>query len=172
LENGQIRLDGPTDAVVREYLTSGFVAASETELTSPGDGPVRLREVRVVTKDGQHDRALLRTAALQIVVRFEVVDEVTGLDLAVFVVTATGVRVIDEVLSDSIVGRFSPGPHEVTMELPPVLNVGRHTVGVWLGTAGGTLVEEPTAASFELLGSDRGRRDRAVVLDLPFRVSD
>jgi hypothetical protein len=58
------------------------------------------------------------------------------------------------------------------MELPPVLNVGRHTVGVWLGTAGGTLVEEPTAASFELLGSDRGRRDRAVVLDLPFRVSD
>src|SRR5690606_20768708 len=99
----------------------------------------------------------------------EVREEVIGLDLAVFVVTSSGARVLDEVLSDSVVERFPPGRHEVTVDVPPVLNVGRHTVGVWIGTALGTLVEEPTVTTFELLGSDRGRRERAVVLDLPFR---
>ena len=54
------------------------------------------------------------------------------------------------------------------MSLPPILNVGQHAVGVWLGTALETFCEEPVAASFELVGSSRGRPDRLVVLDLPF----
>jgi hypothetical protein len=31
------------------------------------------------------------------------------------------------------------------------------------------LIDEPAAASFNLLGSDRKRPERAVVLNLPFR---
>jgi len=50
-----------------------------------------------------------------------------------------------------------------------VLNVGHHVVGIWIGTSTLDLVDDPSVASFELFGSARGRPDRAVVLDLPFR---
>jgi hypothetical protein len=61
------------------------------------------------------------------------------------------------------------GDHQFTLDLPPVLNVGQHVVGVWVGTSTVTLIDDPSVASFELFGSTRGRPDRAVVLDLPFR---
>ena len=96
-------------------------------------------------------------------------EEQIGLDVAVYLTNARGVRVLDEAVSDGVGGRFMVGRHQVTLDVPPVLNVGEHTVGIWLGTASATLVEEPAAASFHLIGSSRGRPERAVVLNLPFR---
>jgi ABC-2 type transport system ATP-binding protein/lipopolysaccharide transport system ATP-binding protein len=49
--------------------------------------------------------------------------------------------------------------------------VGEYTVGVWVGTSTLDLLDEPTAASFTLHGSDHGRPDRAVVLGLPFSIT-
>ncbi|MEO5842923.1 MAG: polysaccharide ABC transporter ATP-binding protein [Acidimicrobiales bacterium] len=168
LESGRVRQDGPAPEVVSDYLAAGFVATEVGGQHFANRGSVELREVRVVAAFGAEDRPLMREDPLEVIVKFEVHAEVSGLDLAIFIVTANGVRVLDEVLSDSIHEQFSAGPHEVSMALPAVLNVGRHTVGVWFGTAVETLLEEPVAASFELLGSTRGRRDRTVVLDLPF----
>ena len=71
-------------------------------------------------------------------------------------------------LSDNLVEQLGAGDHQFTLDLPPVLNVGQHIVGVWIGTPTLDLVNDPSVASFELFGSARGRPDRAVVLDLPF----
>jgi ABC-2 type transport system ATP-binding protein/lipopolysaccharide transport system ATP-binding protein len=171
LEGGRVRDDGPTQQVVRDYLTAGFARESEDrqDAAAIGTGPVRLLGVSVVSPVSPAGGALLRDDPLQIVVDLEVHDEQFGLDVAVYVTNNRGVRILDELLSDSLAERFSLGRHQMTLDLPPVLNVGEHLVGVWVGTSIYDFVNEPAAASFELVGSSRQRPERAVVLDLPFR---
>lgn len=170
LEAGQVRADGPTDRVVRDYLTSGFVRAADQAFQF-AQGPVRLLNVTVEPTQGSPDQALLREDPLRVVVELEVAEERLGLDVAVFLTTARGVRVLDETLSDGQQVRFPVGRHRVVLEVPGVLNVGDHSVGVWVGTSTQELLHEPTAANFTLHGNVQGRPDRAVVLGLPFHVS-
>jgi ABC-2 type transport system ATP-binding protein/lipopolysaccharide transport system ATP-binding protein len=170
LDGGRVRDDGPTQQVVRDYLGAGFVReAASLDGLGTNRGPVRLLDVRVVSTVTQPGGALMQEDRLQVIVDLEVHDEHLGLDLAVHVTNSRGARVLDEVLSDSLVARFPPGKHQFTLDVPPVLNVGEHVVGVWVGTATTDLIDEPAAASFNLLGSDRKRPERAVVLNLPFR---
>jgi ABC-2 type transport system ATP-binding protein/lipopolysaccharide transport system ATP-binding protein len=170
LESGRVRDDGTTEQIVRDYLTAGFVPSVVShEGLSVSGGPVSLQGVAVRSTVGQAGQALLRDDPLCISVDLAVSEEQLGLDIAVYLTNARGVRVLDEVLSDSLAERFRPGSHQVTLDLPPVLNVGQYAVGVWIGTATTTVVDEPAVTTFELIGSDRGRLDRAVVLDLAFR---
>jgi ABC-2 type transport system ATP-binding protein/lipopolysaccharide transport system ATP-binding protein len=168
LEAGQVRDDGTTEQVMRNYLTSGY-SHEAGSLAATGSGPVQLRQVRVTSPAAQPGEALLRDDPLQIVVDLHLAEEQMGLDLAIYVTNQHGVRILDEVLSDNLVEQLGVGDHQFTLDLPPVLNVGRHVVGVWIGTPAVDLVDDPSVASFELFGSARGRPDRAVVLDLPFR---
>ena len=168
LDRGPVRDDGPTAGIVRDYLTSGQSgAAAQGSFSSTG--PLRLLSVRAEPVNGPVGAPLLRDEPLRLVVDVEVDDERPGLDLAVWVTTARGTRVLDEALSDT--GQvLRRGRRRVVLRLPPLLNVGVHTVGVWAGSAHVDLLDEPTAATFTLHGSDRGRPDRAVVLGLPFEV--
>ena len=107
---------------------------------------------------------------MRIVVRFEVVEERMGLDVGIFLTNQAGVRVFDEALSTSHEHRFPPGRHEVVLDVPPVLPHGEYTVGIWLGTAHEDVQYEPSALALTLHGEERYRKDRVVVLDLPFSV--
>ncbi len=57
LENGKVRLDGPSQRVASAYLTSGFGTSSMREwpdlAKAPGDEVVRLRAIRVRTENGE-----------------------------------------------------------------------------------------------------------------------
>jgi len=170
LETGQVRDDGPTQQVIRDYLTAGF-AQAKPNVQRAGSGPVQLRRVAVEPTEGSLDQALLREDSVRAVVEFDVAEERMGVDVGIFVTNTRGVRVLDETLSDGQQVHFPVGRHRVALEIPPVLNVGEYTVGVWVGTSTQDLAYEMTATSFTLHGSDRGRAERAVVLGLPFAVS-
>jgi ABC-type sulfate/molybdate transport systems ATPase subunit len=170
LESGQIRAEGETRQIVRDYLTSGFVPAGETA-TASGGGQVRLLRTTVEPASGGADQALLQEDPLRVVVEIEVLEELLGLDVAVFVTSSRGVRVLDEALSDRHQVQLGKGRHRIAMEVPPVLNVGQYTVGLWIGTSTLDLLDEPAVATFTLHGSDANRPDRAVVLGLPFSVT-
>ncbi len=71
-------------------------------------------------------------------------------------------RVLDEALSDRDLG-LRRGRQRVRLSVPPLLNVGSFTVGLWVGTAHEELLDEPAAAAFSLQGHDRGRPDRVLV---------
>jgi ABC-2 type transport system ATP-binding protein/lipopolysaccharide transport system ATP-binding protein len=104
-------------------------------------------------------------------VRFTIQSEVRGLDLAAYILNRTGSEVINEAWSDTASDRVSePGEYLACLEVPPVLNVGTYTVGVWIGAAYETLLHEPAARRFRLQGDVRDRPKRAVVLDLPWSV--
>jgi ABC-2 type transport system ATP-binding protein/lipopolysaccharide transport system ATP-binding protein len=171
LESGRVRDDGPTARVVRDYLTSGYAHGSDEQRSFESSGPARLLAVTVRPASGEHGAALLRDEPLQVVVDLEIDDDRPGLDIAVYVTTMRGSRVFDEALSDRSGPGLQRGRHRVVVDVPPVLNVGEHTVGVWVGTALDDLLTEPTAAAFTLHGPDRNRPDRVVVLGLPFSVS-
>jgi ABC-type polysaccharide/polyol phosphate transport system ATPase subunit len=168
LDGGRAQDDGPTERVVRDYLAAGVSRPlGEDGSREVRGGPVALVGVRVVPTSGTGP--LFREDPVKVVVDLEVREEVLGLDLAVYISNSRRVRILDELLSDSVDQRLPRGRHQFTLDLPPLLNVGRHVVGVWIGTATSDLIDEPSAAAFELLGSDRKRPERAVVLDLPFR---
>ena len=169
LDSGRVLGDGPTQSVVRDYLSAG-VGSSNGEHRFEGSGPMRLLDVTVRPSDRGEEGALIREDALRVGVVFELLEEVPGADVAVFLTNSQGARVIDEMISDTAQPKFGPGRHEVVLEVPPVLNTGDYTVGVWLGTALEDCVVEPTAASFTLHGGNAARPDRAVVLGLPFTV--
>ena len=112
----------------------------------------------------------MREDPLSVEIELEVAEDVPGLDLAVYVSDGRSVRILDEALSDSGAGRLHRGRQRVRLSVPPMLNVGDFTVGLWLGTAHEDLLDEPAAATFSLHGHDRGRPDRVLVAGLPFTV--
>ena len=128
LESGEVRESGPTQQIVRRYLADGF---GENLPPRPhvSAGPITVVSVRVRPAAAAHDQVLLRGEALAVEVEFDVREEVPGLDLAVFLTTSGGVRVLDEVLSDTSSMRFCPGRYRAALVVPPMLNVGDFSVG-------------------------------------------
>jgi ABC-type polysaccharide/polyol phosphate transport system ATPase subunit len=169
LDAGEIVDSGPTGEVVRGYLTSGWSSpASGTKVVR--SGPVTVRDVRVLSADGTPSTALMRDDPLRIQVEFDLAEEVPGLDIALYVTTHSGIKVFDEALSDHGLERLPPGAYCAELAVPPVLNVGDFSVGLWLGTVHEDLVHEPAAVSFTLSGSGHDRPDRLLALGLPLVV--
>ena len=168
LEAGRVRDEGPTDSIVRSYLSSGFGAASAAVLRG-GSTAGRILGVQVRSVDGL-EPPLFREEPFRVLVCIEVLEERIGLDIAVSVTNERGVRVFDETLSHSQQHRFPVGRYEVELSVPPILAHGDYTVGVWLGTPHDDVHHEPAALTFTLHGDETVQRERAVVLDLPFHV--
>jgi ABC-type polysaccharide/polyol phosphate transport system ATPase subunit len=166
LDQGEIRQSGPTRDVVHEYLASGLSwASSGGQLRG---GPVSVSDVRIVSDEGFPGRAFVRDVAMRIQVDFTLAADAPGLDIAVFVTSQNGVRIFDESLSDQGPVRLSPGSYCAELSVPPILNVGEYTVGVWFGTTHEDFVNEPAATSLTLSGT--GHPDRLLALGLPFVV--
>jgi ABC-2 type transport system ATP-binding protein/lipopolysaccharide transport system ATP-binding protein len=169
LEAGEIRDAGSTAAIVRDYLVSGVlpVAVGAALLKSER---VTVHAMRVLPEGEHGSEALLRGDRLRIEVDFEVTEETPGLDLAVVLTTAAGVRVFDELLSDTTMMRLPVGRYRAKLVVPPVLNVGDYTVGVWFGTQHENFIDQPVVAPFTVQGSDTYRSERILILGLPLVV--
>jgi ABC-type polysaccharide/polyol phosphate transport system ATPase subunit len=170
LEAGRVRDSGTTTDIIREYLDSGLSAA-DTGANLLQSGPVTVQAVRVSRNGPDAGRLLLRGDHLRIEVDFDVTEDTAGLDLAILVHTLGGTRVFDEVLSDATAMRFSVGRYRAELAVPPILNVGEYTVGLWFGTQHEEFLDDMAAARFTVHGSDAGRSQRLLVLDLPFVVT-
>lgn len=169
VESGQVRGSGPTREIIRDYLTFGMPSAV-SGWTSVDAGPVTVRDVRVIGADGTTGIAFMRDESLRVQVEFELSEHVPALDLALYVTTYSGVRVFDEALRDSGRKALDAGSYCVELVVPPVLNVGEYTLGVWIGTRTEDFFHEPTALSFTLSGSRNDRPERLVALGLPLVV--
>ncbi len=169
LERGEVAARGPTAAVIDAYLPNTLAVAG-TLSASAGEGPVTLESVTVT--DGTRSGTLRRDRGFSVDVRLALQSRLPGLDVAIYVVNSAGVRIFDEAWSDQDQTRpDGPGRYTVCLSVPPVLNVGKYHVGVWVGSPYETLVHEGAAAVFQLEGSLKGRPDRVVELLLPWGVS-
>jgi hypothetical protein len=165
-----VRRAGPTPLVVREYLNSGLATTGSGGSVLSG-GPVKVRTVRVVNDASRQQDAPLVGDVLRIEVEFEVTEDAPGMDLAVIVTTAAGVRVLDELLSEGASVRLRRGAYRVALPIPPLLNAGEYTVGLWFGTQHEDFVNEPVgAAPFTVHRTGANRPERLLALGLPFEV--
>jgi ABC-type polysaccharide/polyol phosphate transport system ATPase subunit len=171
LDRGRIVAEGRSPDVVEQYLSASSEQERDGALTQDPAGSVILRDVTVLDASDPSREVLGRDHPLVVRVRFTIRSEVRGLDLAAYILNRTGSEVINEAWSDTALDRVSePGEYDAWLEIPPVLNVGTYTVGVWIGAAYETLLHEPAARRFRLQGDVRDRPKRAVVLHLPWSV--
>jgi ABC-type polysaccharide/polyol phosphate transport system ATPase subunit len=132
LENGRIVHDGPAGRSIELYLDVRAERAAYVELPAD-DTAVQLLSVGIADLSGALLDAPRRDQPLAIRTRFLVREPIRGLDVKIYLVTAKGVRVLDENLSDSGpdagIGN-TPGEWETVAVIPPVLAAGDYVVGV------------------------------------------
>ena len=170
LERGRIAAEGSTGSVIDSYVTTAL-STDGAGTPMQDDGSVSLRRVQTCDTEGRPAPVLRRDRPFSIDVTFALEQKVPGLDLAVYVVNAAGVRVFDEAWSDT--QRLRPdraGTYTVRLAVPPVLNAGEYQIGVWAGSAYETLLLQPVASAFRLEGSLKGRPKRAVELLLDWEL--
>ncbi len=170
LERGRVAVEGPTGSVIDGYVTT-TLGTDGAGTPMRDEGSVSLRRVQTRDPEGTPVPVLRRDRPFSIDVTFVLRQKVPGLDLAVYVVNAAGVRVFDEAWSD--MQRLRPdgaGTYTVRLAVPPVLNAGEYQIGVWAGSAYETLLLQPVASAFRLEGSLKGRPERAVELLLDWEL--
>jgi len=170
LERGSIADLGPAPEVVDAYLAAQLRSA-EQQRFGDSKGPVALRSVRVLDAAARPAEVIRRDRPFAVEVAFLVRAAVPGLDVGVHLYNMRGVEVLSEAWGDAVLDRQSePGTYVARVEIPPLLNVGDYTVGVWIGTRYDTFVQETTLYRFRLEGDVRGRPRRIVSLGLPWDV--
>jgi ABC-type polysaccharide/polyol phosphate transport system ATPase subunit len=169
LDQGAIRAIGPAGEVVDTYL--GTLGRETEELVDDRGGPVALRSVRVLDAGSRPVEVMRRDQPLTVEVRFQVRVAVPGLDVAVHLYNVRGVEVLSEAWGDTVLDRPNePAEYVARLQIPPLLNVGEYTVGVWIGTRYDTFVQETALRRFRLEGDVKGRPRRIMSLDLPWDV--
>ena len=173
LEQGRIALVGDPPDVIGAYLASGADAHPYRKFApAPGES-VSLLDARVANVEVDPSEAVLRRERpLVIDLTFVVHEPVPGLNLAAYVTTARGTRVIDEVWrpGDAATAVGEPGTYRARIELPAILNVGEYTLGVWIGNTYDDLVDLDEVLRFRLEGPRGHRSDRILNLESSWSV--
>ncbi len=130
LDAGGVRHDGPAPETVDRYRQAevGRTASRVVRREAGVDLSVALLDA-----DGDPIDAPRRDHPFQVELEVELWRPLPRLDLALYVINADGVRVLDDALSDhgeSLPGR---GRQVVTVSIPPLLRAGDYTLGVWIG---------------------------------------
>ena len=148
LEKGEIRADGPAPAVLSRYVSQAAPVAARRRFDDDSIGagaPLQLRSLALTDLAGRELEAPVRGEPLNVNVRLDVREPVVGLELAVWIANEEHVRIVDEALFDDpnlVGGLDSPGEHEAVLTLAPVLPAGEFTLGLWVGTRAGALLDE------------------------------
>jgi ABC-2 type transport system ATP-binding protein/lipopolysaccharide transport system ATP-binding protein len=170
LDHGSVAAIGPAEDVVDAYLAAQVGDGAQGSVGNR-QGPVALRSVRVLDAGARPAEVLRRDRPFTVELRFVVRTAVPGLDAAVHLYNVRGVEVLSEAWGDTALERPNlPGEYLARVQIPPLLNVGEYTAGVWIGTRYDTFVQETTLRRFRLEGDVRGRPRRIVTLALPWEV--
>jgi hypothetical protein len=159
-----VRAVGRTADVVDEYLVEATPDAGRRTFVDDPEQPVSLLSLDLRSPDGGSTGRLRREDPYVVELELGVRTPVRGLDVAVSVETLTGVRLLDEALSDQTDGAphalDRPGQHRLALTMPGLLMPGEYVVNVWVGTMYETFVWEHGAGRLRLEGGHSLRPDR------------
>jgi ABC-type polysaccharide/polyol phosphate transport system ATPase subunit len=151
LDHGRIRADAPASEVVREYLRSTRAGGGAVELLHPAGAPAAVRSIALVGPGGSEVASLERGEEIRVRAELHVEREMSGLDVAVYVINERGVRVLDEGWLDRRdAPRLEAGRTELTLRIPAILAPGGYVLYVWTGDPHETF-QEVEALRFEVL---------------------
>lgn len=136
LDKGRIRADGPSHAVVNEYLTA-VSGRSEGGVIPPeahrgGSGGVRIRQVEIRNSSGRSVNDLLMDERFEIVVRFEALKPITAASMGVGICTLEGTRIaaLEQVADGAPPITVEPGCYEIGVGLVNFLLPGNYSLDI------------------------------------------
>jgi ABC-2 type transport system ATP-binding protein/lipopolysaccharide transport system ATP-binding protein len=171
LEQGSVMAMGPAAEVVDTYLSSGVHRMERQTFDVDPDAAAGMRAVGILNPSGECTSVLRRDEPFTIEVQFVVNTTVPDLNISISVESLRGLQVLNEALSDHSHEPLAPGEYTARLTIPPLLNAGDYTIGVWIGTDFEDFSWEEQAASIHLEGVVGGRADRVVQLGLPWDVA-
>ena len=153
LDRGQVQADGPSEEIVQRYVRGsvGMLAHASFDLDESRDA--QLLEAAVTAEDGAPLPAPERGDPLRLAVRLAIREPRGALQIALSVRDRRGITVVDELWADGAAElplRPVPAVLDVALQLPPLLPAGDYVLGVWLGSAYDTVLEEE-ALRFRIL---------------------
>ena len=170
LDKGKVRADGPTTEAVAAYQELGHAAAPlYAEPSEDSDLGCSLISTAVRDDGGRILTRPQRDQPLVIDLVIRVRTPMPGLDVAIWLVNATGTRVIDDAWSDyesDMRLGSETGEYHLSVSVPPVLAPGQYTLGVWIGNSYEDLMKREVL-TFEvapLLDDPRDMLERARVV--------
>jgi ABC-type polysaccharide/polyol phosphate transport system ATPase subunit len=137
LDRGVVKDDGPTHRVLDNYLKSSIPEQARVDFPDDPSRRAQLVSVQLIDEGGEPVEIARRDEPLVVCMRFRLREMIVGLDLAIYVVSREGARVLDEDWSDTRGASdpvLAPGEYEATATLPPLFAPGEYVLGVWMGT--------------------------------------
>ncbi len=153
LDGGHVRADGPSAAVIDEYVAASGSGATSVDFEPRGDEAVELLGVAITDERGAPLEVARRDRPFAVHVRFLARSRLPDLDVAIYLLGQRGAHVLDESFSDTAGWRETvsePGQYEAVLTVPPVLAAGNYAIGVWIGSTLGAADE--TFVHREVLG--------------------
>jgi ABC-type polysaccharide/polyol phosphate transport system ATPase subunit len=165
LEHGRVTAEGAPSEVIDRYLGADLRRVGEVVLAGRPEERVAVARVAVLNPAGVPADVLDRDQGFRIEIDLVVSEPTTGLDVSTYVSNNRGVRIIDEALSDhrDLIG--GTGTFRATVTIPPVLNVGEYSVGIWVGSGYEERVWRDDVLRFSLVGDSQARLERLVQLN-------
>ncbi len=173
LDGGRLVAEGPTAAVIDEYLASGLAHLGRRAFEAPPRGPVSLHSVAVLDPAGAPTDALRRDRPFTVEAELTLHEAVPGFDLALSLSSLGGTRILEEALScqaDQVMDG-APGRYRVRLTVPSLLRAGDYFLSLWAGSPyTGDLIWEESALAFRLEGNPADHSTRVLDLGLQFDV--
>jgi ABC-type polysaccharide/polyol phosphate transport system ATPase subunit len=134
LERGRVRNDGPARTILDGYLRDVVAGTPAVEVATSDDAPVGGLSLAVLDTSGAEQSALRRDEPVTLRIRFRVRRHLPELDVALYLINRTGVRVVNEnVSTGGLALGGAPGDRDLRLTVPPLLPVGDYVVGLWVG---------------------------------------
>ena len=136
IDGGSVEADGPTADVLDGYLRSAVPGIARSSFAETPGAPVQLLSVELAGENGEPVDLPRRDRPLQVRFRFRTTERIPGLDLAIVLLDARGLRVLDDAWSDTRAAgqdAAEPGEYQATLTIPAVLPAGRYLLALWFG---------------------------------------
>ena len=167
LDQGRLVKDGPTGEVIDAYLTAALAGDLDPVITPEPGAPIAVQRLRLCDHHGQPASIVPRQDPFTFELDLTLERDVPDLNLSIVVGSLRGGRLLDEAWSDTDEPTLrAAGRYRLRLTVPPILNAGDYTVGLWVGTPYETLVWAESVLTFRLEGSTQGRPERAIQLGL------
>jgi ABC-2 type transport system ATP-binding protein/lipopolysaccharide transport system ATP-binding protein len=168
LSDGTVRERGAVKSVIDGYLNS---IPDRDTVSLPAANGIKVTRLALRDPSGNERRVFLRSQPFDIELQFEMRDEIRSLDIGLSIVDERGTVVVSELWSDVEGDRRAPaGVVEARIRIPPILNVGSYSVGVYFGTGYEDLIDASELVRFRLEGPLTDRPNRVVRLAVPWTV--
>ncbi|CAN5772795.1 ABC transporter ATP-binding protein [soil metagenome] len=171
LDRGHLVLDGPTNDVVDTYLSSALEPDSGAPIEPEAGAPLIVERFQVRDQEGSMGMVLRRDEPFVVELDVLLQQEVAELNVSVVIDSMRGGRLLDEAWSDTDALRVRPpGRYRLSLVVPPVLNTGDYSLGLWIGSSYDTFVWAESAILLHLEGETHGRPERNMQLGLRWDV--